>query len=94
MSNIDRVEEKALQSGVTIAELVEAMRMASEFNLAHRDPVSYSDLKALADKNLLAFDIYGAARLDRVVTARHISSPVNASTDTTMYTARSSAAIT
>ena len=67
MSNIDRVKEKALQSGVTLADLVEAMRMASAFNLTHRDPISIDDLKALADKNPLAFDIYGAARLDQAV---------------------------
>lgn len=65
MSNIDRVKERALQSGVTIAELVEAMRLASEFNLTRRDPVSIDDLRALADKSRLAFDIYGAARLDQ-----------------------------
>lgn len=66
-SNIDRVKEKALQRGVTIAELVEAMRMASAFNLTHRDPVSFQDLKALADANSLAFEIYGASRLDQAV---------------------------
>jgi hypothetical protein len=65
MSNIDRVKEKALQRGVTPAEFVEAMQMASEFNLTHNDPVGYADLMALADKNRLALDIYGAVHLDR-----------------------------
>ena len=64
MSHYDRVKEEALQSGKTMEEFVEALRMASEFNLTHRDPVGYNDLKALADLNWLAFEIYGATRLD------------------------------
>lgn len=64
MSNYDRVKAKALQSGVTIAEFVEALRMASEFNLTHRGPASHNDMKTLADTNPLAFEIYDATRLD------------------------------
>lgn len=67
MSNIDRVKEEALQRGATIDEFIEAMRMAWAFNLTHGDPVSFQDLKALADANSLAFEIYGASRLDQAV---------------------------
>lgn len=64
MSHYDRVKEEALQSGKTMEEFVEALRMASEFKLTHRDPVGHDDLRALADLNWLAFEIYGAMRLD------------------------------
>lgn len=64
MTHYKIVKAKALQSGKTIKEIVEALRMASEFALTHSDPIDHVALRSLYQANPLAFEIYGASRLD------------------------------